>query len=441
VDLRDTAPPLWRRLELASDVMLDEMHTIVQTAFGWLDSHLHEFASGPEFYSREAEHYLCPFQVAEGEPGVPEEKVRLDEVLVDPGDKLIYLYDFGDGWEHVIELEAVTPREVGQPRATCTDESRPAPAEDSGGVRGYEMVAAATDPAHPGHLAARTEFARLYGDDIDPAGWAPTPFDIDEVNTSLFAILGGDGSTPASDLPQPLAELVTAMRYSDVRDELRRLVRLALDGEVNGPDEEIAAHMVRPYRWLLNRIGDEGTDLTSAGYLPPPLVEETMAELGWAEKWIGAMNRENQTLPVRNLRVSSQKVGLVRKHRGRLLPTKRGRTLRDDPVGLWWGLAERMPLASRYPFETQAGLILMVLVAAEAGRRDRVHEFLAAMGWERGDHTPLTTMDAAYAVADTSHVLDQLGVYSDGDPFRRRDETPTPEGVDFARAALRTWPA
>ena len=39
VDLKGTTPPLWRRLELASDVMLDEVHTIAQTAFGWLDSH------------------------------------------------------------------------------------------------------------------------------------------------------------------------------------------------------------------------------------------------------------------------------------------------------------------------------------------------------------------------------------------------------------------
>lgn len=440
VDLKDTSPPLWRRLEVASDVMLDEVHTIVQTAFCWLDSHLHEFAVGPEFYSRESEHYLCPFQVAEGEPGVSEEKVRLDEVLVDPGDKLIYLYDFGDGWEHVIELEAVTPREGGQPRATCTDGRRPTPAEDSGGVWGYEMAAAATDPRHPGHLAARTEFVRMYGDDVDPAGWAPNRFDIDEVNTSLLAILGNDGFTPASDLPEPLAKLVTAVRYSDVRDELRRLVRLALDAEVNGPDEETAARMVRPYRWLLHRIGEDGIDLTSAGYLPPPIVEQAMAKLGWDEKWIGAMNRENQTAPVWNLRVSSQKAGLIRKHRGRLLLTKRGHTLRDDPIGLWWGLAERMPLSSRDLIETQAGLILLVLAAAEAGPRDRMLEFLGAMGWVRSDHTPLISIDAAYATADTVEVLDQLGVYGDGDLFRGRDEIPSP-GLEFARAALRTWPA
>jgi hypothetical protein len=35
---------LWRRLELASGLFLDEVHEILQVAFGWTDSHLHQFA-------------------------------------------------------------------------------------------------------------------------------------------------------------------------------------------------------------------------------------------------------------------------------------------------------------------------------------------------------------------------------------------------------------
>ena len=97
VDLNGTKPPLWRRLELASDLFLDQVHEVMQAAFGWTDSHLHQFGSGPGHYGPATEHYLCPFQVEEGDPGVPEEDVRLDEVLAEPGDKLFYDYDFGDG--------------------------------------------------------------------------------------------------------------------------------------------------------------------------------------------------------------------------------------------------------------------------------------------------------------------------------------------------------
>lgn len=85
-DLTGTRPPLWHRLELSSDLFLDRVHDIMQEAFGWTDTHLHQFASDPAPYTPESESYLCPFDVREGEDGVPEEKVRLDEVLCDVGD-------------------------------------------------------------------------------------------------------------------------------------------------------------------------------------------------------------------------------------------------------------------------------------------------------------------------------------------------------------------
>jgi hypothetical protein len=96
IDLDRTTPSLWRRLELASDLFLDDLHDVIQVAFGWTDSHLHRFGAGPEYGSRDTEYHLCPFDVQEGETGVPEDQVRWDEVLVEVGDELFYTYDFGD---------------------------------------------------------------------------------------------------------------------------------------------------------------------------------------------------------------------------------------------------------------------------------------------------------------------------------------------------------
>ncbi|HZC25434.1 MAG TPA: plasmid pRiA4b ORF-3 family protein, partial [Actinopolymorphaceae bacterium] len=141
VNLAGTKPPLWRRLELASDLHLDQVHDIMQIAFGWTDSHLHKFGcGGPHPFSDETEDYLSPWEIEDGGVGVPEGEVRLDEVLVDAGDKLFYSYDYGDGWEHVVKLEAVRPRDERAPRAICTTGRRPGPAEDCGGVGGYELI-------------------------------------------------------------------------------------------------------------------------------------------------------------------------------------------------------------------------------------------------------------------------------------------------------------
>jgi hypothetical protein len=452
VDLKGTRPPLWRRLELSSDLQLNEVHQVIQEAFGWTDSHLHQFASGPSPHSQETEYYLCSFQVDEGDVGIPEEQVRLDEVLANPGDRLYYDYDFGDGWQHVIKLETVSVRTAPAPRAVCTDGRRDGPAEDCGGVYAYELMTAAADPGCPDHAEAVAELEHFYGGDIDPEAIETTRFDIGEINAALTAFPGTTSPAARHDaaasaggpgeLPGPLGELVSAVRDSARRRELMRLLGAArLDEPVLiGPG--VAARMVRPYSWLLDRVGTEGIKLTGAGYLPPAQVEAAMVALGLDEEWIGKGNREVQTVPVLHLRESATKMGLLRKHRGMLLATSRGRSLRGDPAGLWWQLAERMPFGSADRCETQAGLLLLTAIAAgvPGDPNSVVARLLGAIGWTSGDGTRLTGSAAAIAAWDTSTVLRRMrGFSSDG--HQPGPETPTPDGITFARAALQTWPS
>src|SRR5690349_366985 len=43
VVLRGVSPLVWRRLLVAGDASLAELHAILQHAFGWSDDHLHRF--------------------------------------------------------------------------------------------------------------------------------------------------------------------------------------------------------------------------------------------------------------------------------------------------------------------------------------------------------------------------------------------------------------
>ena len=448
IDLNRTRPPLWRRLELASDLFLDQVHEVIQMAFGWTDSHLHQFGSGPGRYGPETEHYLCPFQVGDGETGVPEEDVRLDEVLADVGDKLFYDYDFGDDWQHTIKLEAVLPRRDSGPGAVCVGGRRDGPAEDCGGVYAYELISAATDPRNPDHADAVAELRDVYGEFADPEATRVTPFDIDEVNEMLAGLaMQGQGEPNDSDTgqqrdyPQPLNELIRAARTTDGKRELRQLIgRARLDQPVL-IGAATASRMVRPYTWLLDRVGDDGIKLTSAGYLPPAHVEAAMTDLDLGEEWIGKGNRENQTLPVLHLRESAANMGLLRKRHGTLLLTSHARKLRGDPVALWWHLAKRMPPRSPDLCESQAGIILLLAVAAEAAENaDMITtRLLGAIGWVNGDGTELTELGAGQASWDTKTVLRRLGALTDDGPWHSAVR-PTAEGVTFARAALRNWP-
>jgi Plasmid pRiA4b ORF-3-like protein len=75
VDLEYAKPPIWRRLEVRSDIGLDVFHQVLQSAFGWTDSHLHRFAIGGSPFDMSAELFLCPYDVEEGEDdGTPRPK-------------------------------------------------------------------------------------------------------------------------------------------------------------------------------------------------------------------------------------------------------------------------------------------------------------------------------------------------------------------------------
>lgn len=445
IDLADTEPPVWRRLELSSELFLDELHAAIQAAFGWTDSHLHQFGSGPTYYDRRTEYYLCAFQADEGEPGIPEEQVRLDEVLVNVGDILYYLYDFGDDWQHLIELEAVSPREPGAARAVCTDGRRPGPPEDFGGVGGYELIIAATDPAHPEHRRAVAEFRSMYGEDIDQNYYSPVPFDPDTINERLTAINleipadrepGPIDSTDA-DLPELMRDVVILQRTAPppARNQLRQLIDRVQLGIPVHIDEEIASAAVRPYRCLIEHLGTSGIALTGAGYLPPAVVASIFRELNMDEDWIGKGNREDLTPPVAQLRASAQQMGLVRKYRGKLSATTKGRALRDDPIALWWHLAMKTgEQIGKYGDEPA----LLYLVAIAAGVTDGVDrmvaDILTATGWRLADGTPLESVDITSAVGRLSDVFERMNLL-------RRNRTTfgrqfSSHAAEFARSIL-----
>ncbi|HTX84429.1 MAG TPA: hypothetical protein VME44_19755 [Streptosporangiaceae bacterium] len=291
------------------------------------------------------------------------------------------------------------------------------------------------------------ELSHVYGDFADPEAVGVTPFDIGEINKTMAGLAWQDQGEPdGSDAgqqrnyPVPLAELLGVVQAGAGKRELRQLIgRARLDQPVL-VDIATASQMVRPYSWLLNHVGDDGTKLTAADHLPPAHVEAAMTELGLGEEWIGKGNRENQTLPVLHLRESASAMGLLRKRHGTLLLSSPARKLRGDPVALWWHLAKRMPPTSRDTCEAQAGLILLLALAAETADDPDVitARLLGMIGWVNADGTELTELGANHASWDTKTVLRRVGALSDDGP-RRSVVTPTAEGVAFARAALRTW--
>lgn len=135
-------PPVWRRLQVPADTRLDHLHEMIVAAFGWDDSHMHLFTSGPD-----------EFGLPDPELGhTDERRVSLGQLISGVGDRLRYTYDFGDDWEHEIAVEDLLDADPDTHYPMLVAAKGACPPEDCGGRWGYtELKEILADPSHEQH--------------------------------------------------------------------------------------------------------------------------------------------------------------------------------------------------------------------------------------------------------------------------------------------------
>jgi hypothetical protein len=411
VDLNDAHPPIWRRLDLRSDLTLDAVHQVLQTAYDWTDSHLHRFSTGGDTFDMAAEWFLCEYDAEEGEDeGTPDSEVTLDETLVEPGDVLRYVYDYGDNWDLTIRLEEVLPLPTDAPPASCIDGQRAAPPDDCGGLRDAE----------------------------DLTGVLPDPaaFDVAELDERLTSPAGGLvdwGVRP------DLVALLNQLQRTPVGDDF--LARTLAIGTPEQPDIATLRANLRAYQWFLDRAAGDGITLTGAGYLKPADVEAASEVVPVVGDWIGKRNREDLTIPMLEFRQSLQQIGLLRKYKGKLLLTKLGKAAQTDPVALWRHLADRLVDVKEDTFTIQARLLALLCLASEPeGRHDkRLAEALTYLGWRQRDGRPVSADQSRWAIREATHALANVASEQRDRGLPRIDRRAlTPLAVLMARTALST---
>ena len=141
--LKEIRPPIWRRIEVPLTYSFRQLSDVIVAAFGWSNSHLHEFAIGKRMEPGERSigmvDPLDDFPRFLGPPVEDDRKVGLAGVL-ERGGRLVYSYDFGDGWEFNILVEDVSPAVDRMVYPIVTGGRRSGPPEDCGGVWGYEEI-------------------------------------------------------------------------------------------------------------------------------------------------------------------------------------------------------------------------------------------------------------------------------------------------------------
>jgi hypothetical protein len=131
--LSDSHPPIWRRLVVPGSIKLSQLHQIFQETMGWTNSHLHDFLI-------EKKRYSDPDPEFDSGPVYSEYTHRLSDAAPKKGITFSYDYDPGDGWEHEVLVEDISPAVKTIKHATCLDGERACPPEDCGGMGGYEEL-------------------------------------------------------------------------------------------------------------------------------------------------------------------------------------------------------------------------------------------------------------------------------------------------------------
>jgi len=136
----DGAFDVWRRLIVPLKISFEKFHEVLQRAFGWLGYHLHDF-----YVLGDAGHPIAQL-VCDNEafeyPFNDDIEMKLDSRvllsdMIPAYTKIKYDYDFGDNWQHYIEIERII-EDYGKDYAECIEGDGNTPPEDVGGTSGYE---------------------------------------------------------------------------------------------------------------------------------------------------------------------------------------------------------------------------------------------------------------------------------------------------------------
>jgi len=166
-------PKIWRRLLIPSDLLLEDFHMIIQISMGWTNSHLHQFIKNQTFYTKR-----MPGDDTWGDlNNVDYKKIRISDLLKKEKEKIVYEYDFGDGWEHEVLLEKIIPEDENLKFPVCLAGKMACPPEDCGGVWGYaDLLEILKNPKHEEYES----YMEWLGGEFDPEH-----FDKEAVNKML----------------------------------------------------------------------------------------------------------------------------------------------------------------------------------------------------------------------------------------------------------------
>ena len=157
--------------------MFFDLHLVIQTVMGWNNTHLYQF-----IYEKKS--YIGNIEMLEADDVADDKETELSAIFDKPKIKMVYEYDFGDGWEHELVLEKIIDKNSTQQYPFCIEGEMNCPPEDCGGIYGFmDMMNKIKDKKHPEYA----DLINWLGDEYNPEF-----FDLETVNENLKSYKDAD---------------------------------------------------------------------------------------------------------------------------------------------------------------------------------------------------------------------------------------------------------
>lgn len=143
IQMKDvTKPPMWREVEIPADFNFLHLHEVIQDVTGLNDYHLWQFNKKAYDSSLQIAVGMDednPFSMGVEEVTHEAEETPVTQFLQKKGDKLEYVYDFGDDWIFEISVKDLLDKKIEYP--VCLKyKSELNAIEDFGGVWSYTQA-------------------------------------------------------------------------------------------------------------------------------------------------------------------------------------------------------------------------------------------------------------------------------------------------------------
>lgn len=162
-------PRVWRRLLVRETMWLSRLHDSIQVAFDWYDYQTHVFSLDDLRFGN---------PMRKDELVIEDDRdVVLSDLDLGSRDRLLYEYNFGEGWHVDVRVEKTLGISKGLVYPTCLAGERAGPPEDCGGLEAYhDMLACIKEP--------NTDLGREWLEWLGP-NYEPTLCDVEKINKAL----------------------------------------------------------------------------------------------------------------------------------------------------------------------------------------------------------------------------------------------------------------